>query len=89
MKLKVNRRYFLKTVVTATGAAALPKNAKSQTNNEKTMKVTNFEPLTDYAITHGGIQRMHHPRLNTEVNGQTVYPLSSIWQTCDSGPFRT
>ena len=71
MNLKVNRRHFLKTVVTATGAAALPKNAESKKKVEKTMEATQFEQLTDYAIAHGGIQRIYHPRLKTEVNGQT------------------
>ncbi len=30
-----------------------------------------IEHLTDWSITHGGIQRVLHPHLNVEVNGQT------------------
>lgn len=74
MNLKVNRRHFLKTVVTATGAVAVSKNAASKMNTgieQITGTAQKVERLNDYAITHGGIQRVQHPRLNVEVNGQT------------------
>ncbi len=74
MKLNVNRRHFLKTVVTATGAVAVSKNAASKMTRESEQKTgteKNVEPLADYAITHGGIQHVQHSRLNVEVDGQT------------------
>jgi hypothetical protein len=74
MSPKVNRRHFLKTVVTATGAIALSDKAEAKMDSVKrqeTESAQKVERLADEAITHGGIQRVRHPRLNVDVDGQT------------------
>jgi hypothetical protein len=74
MNLSVNRRHFLKTVVGASAAVSLPREAASKVKNaakQSTDASKALERLADDAITHGGIQRVRHPRLKVEVSGQT------------------
>jgi hypothetical protein len=74
MNSKITRRQVLKTGMAATAATAMPKSVTSKelSSSEQKMETTrHFESLSDYALTHGGIQQVSHSRLGVEVTGQT------------------
>lgn len=72
MSTPYNRRKVLKTGAAALTAGLIPNDivtaVKDRNQNESSRKT---EYLTDHAVTHGGIQRVAHPRLKTDVHGQT------------------
>jgi hypothetical protein len=73
MSTKINRRQILKTATAGIAAISLPKEASPKDQKDKQINEpeNKLEHLTDYAITHGGIQSVKHPKLGIIVNGQT------------------
>ena len=74
MSSRISRRHVLKAGISALVAAALPQISSSkeivaQESEEK--KQQSAEPLSDHAITHGGIQFVRDTDLGVDVYGQT------------------
>ena len=71
---KISRRQALKAGVGTLFVAVVPQTISSRdltTPEPEEQKVQKFEILSDHAITHGGLQVVHHPELDAEVRGQT------------------
>jgi len=73
MGSKISRRQVLKTGLAAIAVNAMPQSSSAATVISKVRKVEkqSLKRLPDYALTHGGIQQVHHDRLGVEVTGQT------------------
>ena len=73
MGFEMNRRDILKAGVVSALAATTPGGARAEAESESKDKAIDqrVEPLADHAVTHGGIQQVHHPRLDARTYGQT------------------
>jgi hypothetical protein len=69
---KLSRRDVLKTgIASAVAAGAAGQTRADAGKAEEESVASDAQRLPDYAITHGGVQHVDHPRLGTQVPGQT------------------
>lgn len=73
MSIKISRRLVLKAGAGTILAAGLPKKIFAGETDAPTEEKNPplFEALPNHSITHGGIQIVRHPDLETDVAGQT------------------
>ncbi len=75
MGWSINRRAVLKTGVASMFGAGAVSKIQAVAASEDPQEMDSGVPLPDHAITHGGVQRVAHPRLRAEVDGQTCIRL--------------